>query len=317
MDDFLENPTNEQEDIAKLDEKVDEIFKKHTDDDAIAEDKSADIESGEVVEKETAEPVAPVVEDVPVPDAFKDLPQWAELPKEVKDKVIAQEAQYKQQVDELSGFQQSWKPVADIAEQYRPLLAMEGKTVEQGMLQLLEVNNFARSGEPLDYINWYCQQRGVDFIDLVAQQVQAQEQVDPVVYGLQQKINHLESQLGGFNAQFQSQQLQQVDQVIADFAKDRPNFKAVEQDMAFFISNKRAKNLDEAYSLACRLNNLDANPVSQQPQMQAPVQGVAQQGVPAQRKPSNISLAGNHASGQPKASVSEKIDDVFQKFGIN
>ena len=48
--------------------------------------------------------------------------------------------------------------------------------------------------------------------------------------------------------------LQLFDEAVLLVHKDHPRLEELSDDVAFFIETKKAKNLDEAYDLACRLN---------------------------------------------------------------
>lgn len=108
--------------------------------------------------------------------------------------------------------------------------------------------------DPIGFLRYYAQQRGVDLASLVGTPSAQQEQVsaDPTVAALQQK-------LAGFEQYIQQQQTQQTQALQAEvtttmskFQADPKNkhFEAVRYKMGALIQNGLAKDIQDAYDQA-------------------------------------------------------------------
>lgn len=85
--------------------------------------------------------------------------------------------------------------------------------------------------------------------------IAAQQPFDPNLYQLQKQRDSLQRQL---QQSQQSQQIaseQELISSIEQWAADKEHFQAVREDMALLIEGGKAKNLDDAYSKAIRLND--------------------------------------------------------------
>lgn len=81
-------------------------------------------------------------------------------------------------------------------------------------------------------------------------------QQEGVIHSLRQKINDLESQIGGVTDKIGRQEMSVIERQVSDFydANPRAALPEVENDMKFFLESKRANTLEEAFKLADRLH---------------------------------------------------------------
>ncbi|MBO9441383.1 hypothetical protein J7363_04715 [Phaeobacter italicus] len=117
---------------------------------------------------------------------------------------------------------------------------------------------------------------------------------DQQILALQHQLSQLQQGFGEVNKGIESQQQQAIENQIAQFAADHPRFSELEQTMTELIQTGFAKDLQDAYDKADRLNPAPA-PEPQQAPPATPAHTRVSQSVtgapsagsnPAQRKPS-------------------------------
>lgn len=148
--------------------------------------------------------------------------------------------------------------------------ARDGLTEDVAIRQLLAVSDYATS-KPAEFIAWFAQQRGIDLSAFKQAPSQAAAEDggagSPVVTGLQTKIAELQDQVSrltgtvaGDAERAKAAQQADVDSRIAGFraatdergAPKHPYFDQVKAHMGALLERGLAKDLDTAYSMACR-----------------------------------------------------------------
>jgi len=239
--------------------------------------------------------------------------QWATAPEAVR-------AEATRAIKELEGgieqYRQSYEPFREFDKQ----LKTNGQTFKEvfdhytGIEQLL-----AKS--PLEGLDRICQNMGFSLREIAAHVMgqpadQQATQQEGVIRELRNQIANLEKQIGGVTTTIQSQQEKTVLSQIEQFAADKPRFEELSTDIAFFLKNGRAKDLQEAYDLAERLNPAPQATVS------APAATAAPQADTAQTRKGQLSTTGAPSSGsnpanrKPPASARDAIDRAFANVGI-
>lgn len=297
-----------------LDDALNKVFEKHEEAEkpkakpAIAKKQQESVEEATEAEAEQ-EPVEeeqgkPEIEAVAAPDGY-DAALWSKIPAEAQQVIAERE----QQVSELSTFKDAWQPIAEIAEPYKETLAFYGQSLDQGLRQLLQVNKFAQTADPAQYIDWYLQQRGSSLDELIAQREQDDQYTDPA----QREVQQLRQQLQQFQSQYQTSSVQSE---INAFKNDpaHPHFEAVKVQMGKLMQAGMASDLNDAYSQAVRLN-----PNLSQPDLAPePAKVPQRKTLEKVKKMAGTSLEG---SGSSKTTVKQSLDDklnaTFDKFGVN
>lgn len=85
-------------------------------------------------------------------------------------------------------------------------------------------------------------------------------QADSTIAALRQELVGLKQQISGVTQTITQQKEAATLSEIQKFAQDKPRFDELADDIGMFLSNGRAKDLQEAYVLADRLNPGHANP---------------------------------------------------------
>jgi hypothetical protein len=127
---------------------------------------------------------------------------------------------------------------------------------------------------------------------------QQQRQIDPQVQALQQQVAELQRERQTQHSTAQSQEQAQIGQTIESFASDPKNvyFSNVRAEMAVLLNAGRAKDLEEAYDMACWARP-DIRPLLLQ-------QNDQQKQAEARAKAAKARAAGSSLTGSPTGSSS-------------
>jgi len=239
--------------------------------------------------------------------------QWATAPEAVR-------AEATRAIKELEGGIEQYRQTFEPYREFDKQLKTNGQTFKEvfdhytGIEQLL-----AKS--PLQGLDRICQNMGFSLREIAAHVMgqpadQQATQQESVIRELRQELAGLKQELGGVSTTIKSQQEKTVLTQIEQFAADKPRFEELSHDIAFFIQSGRAKDLQEAYDLAERLNP------APQTLAPAPAATAAQQADPAQTRKGQLSTTGAPSSGsnpanrKPPASARDAIDRAFANVGI-
>lgn len=229
--------------------------------------KEEKVESTEVKEeaKEPLEEVKkdPILKEDRAPTGWnpKVREKWAELPEDIRAEVIRREEASALGVRQL---QEQFKPANDFVQSLSPYI-QEAITGGQNPAQyignvmaaekrLRQGNDEERFGALADIAEGY----GIPLrailkealgYDVAPKKIQQQQHALPPE--VQRELDE--------NRKFREQHTQTEDQrakaEIALFAKDKPYFEDVSEDMGLLLEQGRATSLDDAYNKACRMNN--------------------------------------------------------------
>lgn len=213
--------------------------------------------------------------------------EWNRLPKHVREGINEDYARFNEATQRLQAFDQVLTP------QRRQQLQMAYGNEVQGLNQILATVEYSNSN-PLDFIKWYANSRGIDLSRLVASPQQGQETayVDPALGELQSQVKGLQQLLLTQQQQqvtnWQSQRANELNTFLAD-SVNHPYANDVFDDMMALISTKRASDLKDAYDKAVYANPSTRAKVLAAAQ-QNQLQGHAQQA--AMKKSAAVSIAG-------------------------
>jgi hypothetical protein len=190
----------------------------------------------------------PVTQEQPIPAPAhwkgNGKVDWARLPRHVQKALSDDFTQFSQPSAELTRLKST------VGEERLQQLAADYGSVEQGFQSLVTLREMANKN-PLGFIQWYAQQRGIDLRQLV-QGAQQGEMPAGDQNPLVQEVLQLRNQVQQF---FQQQQTQAQTQVLTEidaFAKDtaHPYFNDVREHMGALMKAGKAANLQEAYDMA-------------------------------------------------------------------
>lgn len=218
--------------------------------------KPADVAAAADPAQQVQQPGAPVA----TPPGFtpQEAEVFAKLPAELQTSVARTMESLNEKAARFAGYEQMEQLIAPRRQSW----ALNGMTEAQAVNQLLALSDFAAQ-KPMEFIQYFAQQRGLDLEELVF----GAEPVDPTVQALQQQVHDLNAQLNGMSTQQQQAAHQNTVNEIVAFASEtgpdgkplRPYFEELGDGVLPFIQAVMTQNpgwsrqqiLQEAYDRAC------------------------------------------------------------------
>lgn len=113
--------------------------------------------------------------------------------------------------------------------------------------------------DPVKGLEMVCEYVGLNLRDVAAHIMgqkpeEVQSQSAATIRELKGQVQRLEQMVGGVTTTIQKQHETTIGSQVETFAAEHPRFEELADDIAFFLQTKKAKDLDEAYALAERLN---------------------------------------------------------------
>lgn len=238
--------------------------------------------------------------------------EWAKAPEPVRAEITRAVSELEKG---LSEYQQRWEPIKHFDEMAR----QHGTTIDKAMANYVGIEQ-KLAADPIAGLSQICDNLGFSLRDVASHILgqtpdQAASATDAANRQLRQEIAQLKQELSGVSTTIKSQTEQATLKQIEAFSADKPRFEELADDIAFFLQNGRANDLQEAYSLAERLN----------PAPQAPAPAPAAEAAtaePAQPRKGNLSLSGapstgsNPATRKPPSTARAALDDAFARVGM-
>lgn len=282
-------------------------------------------EAGRFAPKQADKPaeVAPVAQDgqqqtqapetpatvAPPPQRFAKFAQeaWAQAPETVRAEVIRMEAELTKGLNE---YQQRWEPL----KQFDEMAKAGGTTLDQALSAYVNMENLLRS-DPVRGLVEICHNAGIDPAQ-VGQILAGQQPTggaSPEVAALKAEIANLKQELQGVG-----QTISQRDTLaqVEAFAKDKPRFDELSETIAEMLSTGFAKNLQDAYEKAERLNPAPA------PAVTIPTAAPKTPDPAQTQKKASLSITGSPASGsnpgsrKPAGSPREALENALAQMGL-
>lgn len=267
--------------------------------------------------------------------AFRDAPsrfddsakaEWANAPESVKGAVHRTIREMEQGIEK-------YRESADKYEQlreYDQMASQHGTTVKQAL------DNYVRAEQmlaqnPIQGLQNICERMGISLRDVAARVLnqspdEVQSQHDATVRELKQQIGQLQQHIQQIGGTLQQQHQQGVTSQIQEFVSAKnpdgslkyPRVQELEEDMAFFLQNKRANTLSEAYELADRLNPAPANAAHTGTPAPAPAQTRPPANPAGQKSVSGAPTTGSDPAERKKApakTTREALKSAFARAG--
>ena len=237
---------------------------------------------------------------------------WNEASEPIKAEITRAVSELEQGIEQ---HKQAFEPYREFADK----LAANGQDFQTVLGHYTGIEQ-KLSENPMAGLDQICQNMGFT-LRQVAERVmgetpdQAAHAQDQTINELRQQISGLTNKFSGMETSMKSQSEAVVLKQIETFAVDKPRFEELSADMGFFMENGRAKDLQEAYDLAERLNP-GASPEP------APVTPVTPEPDVAQTHKGKLSTSGapnsgsNPATKKPPSSPREALKNAFASVGI-
>lgn len=208
---------------------------------------------------EPAPKATPAAGDPPARFSADAKALWATAPEPVKAEVARMER-------EMTAGLEKYRAAHDAHEAVRPhaeWLEKNGTNLKDGLDKYIALDHLI-STNPIQALKEICQIKGFT-LDHVVQHLtgqtpdQRQSEQNQELVSLRRELAEIKQQVGGVTQTFQKQQSDATLASVQEFAAKNPRFDELADDIGFFISSGRTKDLSEAYSLAERLNPAPAS----------------------------------------------------------
>ena len=237
------------------------------------------------------------------PDAWSPTlkAKFATLPPDVQAELVAREADVHKGFTKQDEQRQLGKQFSDVVTPYLPIIRAEGGNPVAAVQDLLQTAYTLRTAPPQQKSELFvrlAQQFGVDMQQVFNRLTGQQPQVNPQVAQMQQQLAQLQQERYLAQQAREQEEQAQIHQTIDSFASDPKNvyFANVKAEVAALLSNGNAKDLQEAYNMACWARP-DIRTILLQQQEQ-------QKRADAQAKANKARLAGSSVSGSPSGAGS-------------
>lgn len=279
---------------------------------------TAEQETTAAVEPET--PAEPVKELPPAPQSWgaSVKGKWGELPEEVRSEILKREQDIHKALTSGDGELRLGREFKNAVAPYEAQIRAEGATPVQAVESLLNTAYILRNGTPEQKKALIINTAKQYNIDLGAAHVE-QEYVDPTIAQLQQEIAQLKRVAdpdyirSTLTKEIESTKIQSD---IAAFASDpaHVHFETVKPLMASILGSGQAKDLKEAYDMACMAN----------PTIRSTLEAAKNAELEAKRKQENLAkkraassvtgspaVPSNAQTTNPKSSVEDDLRAAF------
>lgn len=300
---------------------------------AMGEGENDTVEAVDTVEAATAPEPDATVENPEVPEApalteaVEPPPQswrggvkekWKDLPAEVRQEISKREQDIHQMVTRHDGELRLGREMKDILTPYIPVIQAANSTPAQAVNNLLNTAYKLRTGNAETKAAMLRQIAQEYDIDINAAS-QAQEYSDPVIAQLKQQVEELKQLANPATLKSQLQEDFERDKVKSEvdaFASDPANvhYEQVKGIMASLLGNGQARDMKEAYDMACYANPQIRSTLEAQKRSESQAKRQAEI---AAKKHAAASITGSPATSNssaktnPKASVEDDLRAVW------
>lgn len=254
--------TDTSEDVEEPEEEIEEEPEEEEED--ASEEPSHDEErpenDDEPDEEDDQESESDEIEAIEAPQhwAPADRERFQNLPKEAQEFVLdrhkSMEADYTRKTQEIAAIRKRGEALDEVIAPYRSEFQLSGMDDTAAIRQLFSVHDYLKR-DPNNAIQWLAQTYGADLNA-------PQQEVDPAVRQLEQRINQMhQEQQSTLQAQQEQQQQALVNQIKAfEEEKDEggslkhPHFQEVYDDMVALLQMGKSSDLEDAYNQAVAMN---------------------------------------------------------------
>lgn len=270
-------------------------------------------------EKETEETPEPIAKERSPwkswkPEAAAELEK---LPDNVQKYIIERQDQFHKGIEQYKEAASFAKTIDKSIAPYKEYMANLNVTPDVAFQNLLKTEHTLRMGSPQDKAEMMLKLAHDYQIDLGQL---AGIPYDPTVHNLKAQLDYTKSQLEASNNFRQSQEDMQIQSAIDEFAQKHEHFSDVQATMADLLERGFAKDLDDAYVKAIRLDDNVFQKTQAQQQSSAVRQSLAQADQAAKAaKAAAISVKGSPAGANKThvpVSTEEAVRMAFEHLGL-
>jgi hypothetical protein len=260
--------------------------------------------ASETKEPNTAESSSESKAKAPQSWSAAEKAHWDKIPPEVQAVIARREEEAHRGITTLGQDAALGKKLKDVINPYLPMIRAEGGDEAGAVRDLLQTAYILRTAGPEQKIGVFRHLAGQFGVDL-AVAAQGVPQVSPELQSLRQELAQLKGHLTSTEQQ-QHQQIQgQAQAMIEAFAADPKNefYEQVKPLMAHLLVAGQAKDMQEAYDMACHANPDVRSTILTRQQADAEAKRAAE----ARAKADAKRKAAGSISGSPAGTVSTTI----------
>jgi hypothetical protein len=258
-------------------------------------------ETGKTGETQTTTQTEAPKSKVPQSWSATEKAHWDKIPAEVQAIISRREEETHRGITTLGQDASFGKQLKEVIAPYLPIIRAEGGNEADAVRDLLQTAYILRTAPPEQKIGVFRQLAGQFGVDL-AVAAQGVQQANPEVLQLRQEIAQIRGHVGQAQ-QRQHQQVQgQAQSMIEAFSADPQNeyYEQVKPLMAHLLFAGQAKDMQEAYDMACHANpDVRSTILTRQT-----ADAEAKRAVEARAKADAKRRAGGSISGSPANTVS-------------
>lgn len=278
------------------------------------DDIGADVQAAiKELEEPSAEPELKEEEAKPLEEVAKEIPQapqswsaaakaeWAKAPDNIRAEVLKREQDMHQALTRHDGELNLGRQMKEVVTPYLATIQAEGGTPVTAVASLLNTAHILRTGTPEQKRAIIINTAKQFNIDIASQE---EEYVDPTIAQLQREIAQLRELANPQVIENRLRERFEGDRVQSDisaFASDpaHVHFETVKPLMASILNAGQAKDLKEAYDMACMAN----------PQVRSTLEAAKAAELEAKRKQeiANKKRAASSITGSPAVSSNSKV----------
>ena len=227
--------------------------------DAIGRDEQGRFASRTAERAEPAQEVEPPVWRRPPTSWKKDFHDvWQKADPKMQEYAWQREEQMRAGVEPLLAKAQFADTMQETIAPYLTTIQGMGLTPEKAVSALMQADYTLRTAPPQQKMQLFAQlaqSYGVNLSAMGANpQAAPQNNVDPMVWQLQNELNNVRGEVTGWKQQQEMQQNQQLLGEINQFSLKADHFEEARPTMIQLLQSGMAETLDEAYDKAIRLN---------------------------------------------------------------
>lgn len=257
---------------APLDDKLQAIYNKHYpqrgDDgkfaarDTVEQPEAAPEDTGSTVQPETKQiETAPPSIDPPTSWTAEMKAKWATLPPEAREYIANRESESHKAITQMGMKAKALEPFAHVAQKHSDFIQRFGLAPDQAFENLLTAARQLQEN-PAGFIAHIAKTHGVDLARLIQGQDGQVAQPDPMLLEMRRELSELRQWKAQREREATTQRQQSVESEIEAFAKDKPHWAALEDDLLIEVSALRQVNpsapvselLQKAYDRALYAN---------------------------------------------------------------
>jgi len=188
--------------------------------------------------------------------------EWAKLPPAIQQEVLKREGDVSKGFAERAEAVKAYEAIErTIGDRKSRMLAQYG-SVEAGLNDLLRASDFA-AADPVGFVRWFAQQRGVDLAKLLPATSPAEPSassddgwVDPRLAQVQQELKAVTQSIAQREAAEREQLMAQLHAMVETFKASgkAPHFEDVRQDMASLARIRPELTIDQLYERSVYAN---------------------------------------------------------------